>query len=66
MGKNDDKQFSAIMDALEVIHAENVFIITEYLANMGAGEAIRNDFKNRWNAHFENIRKNWWKDEKEK
>lgn len=66
MGKYDEKMFQTIMDALEVVHAENVFIITEHLAQMGVDEKTRNEFKAKWNSHFDNIRKDWWKDAKEK
>lgn len=62
MGKNDDKQYQHIMDALNLIHAENLFIcklIYQIFLKPEQFEKVSKEVENSWNKMFDDIRKNW-------
>ena len=62
MGDKSDKKYTKLMDVLEIIHTENVVIMTAIVRLMiceDQAERILNETTKKWIEAFKDIRTHW-------
>ncbi len=55
----EDKCYTKIMDQLEIIHSENLFIIQALLALSGIPKEKTEEYAKSWDDRFQEERRNW-------
>lgn len=56
---NKDKYYTKIMDQLEIIHSENLFIMQSLLAHSGIPKDQSEEYVKLWDKRFQEERRNW-------
>ena len=58
MSKNDEL-YTKLMDQLEIIHSENLFIMQALLVHSGIPKEKTEEYAKSWDERFQEERRNW-------